>query len=56
MQQSKADYAGQLTNKDVNAIRQRVATARFLHWPRIAMEFGLTVERLKVIADTSAKQ
>jgi hypothetical protein len=34
-----------LTNGDVQRIRQHLATCRFLHLKRAALEWGLTVSR-----------
>jgi hypothetical protein len=38
-----------LTTGDVKAIRAQVACARFLHLPRLASEWGLSVEFLKTL-------
>lgn len=39
-----------LSRNDMRAIRQQVATTGFLHWSRLALEWGVTVECIKTAA------
>jgi hypothetical protein len=39
--------AGPLTKSDVKAIRQHIASTPFLHWGRLASEWGLPASLLK---------
>jgi hypothetical protein len=51
---SRPRYSGHLSYNDVRALREQIKCAPFVHIPRLALEWGVTVESIKSAAGNLA--
>jgi hypothetical protein len=54
--QHRRDRRIDMTHGDVQALRAEVRNAAFLHWPRVAQMFGITVGHARELAGKSEAQ